>query len=134
MTRANKEKYGTRSGFEGDILKALDDKNIPFGYETEVIKYTPPAKQRKYTPDVVLTKKNGDTMYIEAKGRFLTADRMKHLAVRQSNPLLDIRFVFQNPNLRIYKGSLTTYADWCNANNFEWAGGTIPQQWLDECK
>ena len=50
--------------------------------------------------------------------------------VKEQNPELDIRFVFMNARNKIYKGSKTTYADWANRYNFEWAERTIPEEWL----
>ena len=47
-------------------------------------------------------------------------------------PELDIRFVLQSPNGKIYKGSKTTYAEWCNKNGFKWANKEIPQEWIEE--
>lgn len=78
-----------------------------------VIRYVKPAKHSLYTPDFVLP--NG--IIIETKGRFVSQDRAKHLLVREQRPELDIRFVFSNPNNRIGKTSLTTYAHWCEGKN-----------------
>ena len=69
-------------------------------------------------------------MYVETKGRFLTADRKKHLLIKAQYPELDIRFLFQNSNARISKSSKTTYADWCNKYGFKFADKTIPSDWL----
>ena len=33
---------------------------------------------------------------------------------------MDLRFVLQSPNGKIYKGSKTTYAEWCEKNGFKW--------------
>jgi N-acetylmuramoyl-L-alanine amidase len=41
---------------------------------------------------------------IESKGRFLTADRQKHLLIKQQHPQLDIRFVFQRSANPIARG------------------------------
>ena len=40
--------------------------------------------------------------------------------VKQQHKDLDIRFVFMNARNKIYKGSRTTYADWCNKHDFRW--------------
>ena len=45
---------------------------------------------------------------------------------------MDLRFVLQSPNGKIYKGSKTTYAQWCEKNGFMWAKKEIPQEWIDE--
>lgn len=105
----------------------------PLSYETEVIRYTIPAKQHRYTPDFVLMKKDGSPMFIEGKGLFETKDRQKHLFVREQYPDHDIRFVFSNAKNRISKTSKTTYADWCEAKGFLYADkGIIPAEWFNE--
>lgn len=127
-------KYGWRSGFEQDIAEQLKRAGVEFEYEPGKLVFTQPAKQRSYTPDFVLTKKNGDPMVLESKGRWLTADRQKHLMVRDCHPDLDIRFVFTNAKARISKASKTTYAMWCDKQGFKWAHKVVPEEWLDECK
>jgi hypothetical protein len=53
------------------------------------------------------------------------------LAVKKSNPELDIRFVFQAPYNKINKGSKTTYAKWADKYGFPWCSySTIPLTWL----
>lgn len=123
-------KYGFRSGLEERVAKQLQAVGIPVVYEApeSVIRYTKPAKEHKYTPDFVLP--NG--IIIETKGRFITADRQKHLLLAIYHPHLDIRFVFSNPNARISKTSKTTYADWCEKHGFLYAKGLIPNEWFRE--
>lgn len=110
-----------RSKFEktvGDVLLKKGAK-----YEAERIYYNRPST---YLPDFRLP--NG--IYIEAKGKFTSSDRGKHLLIRQQNPTVDIRFVFQNPFVRLSKLSKTTYADWCEKHGFLWCKGpTIPKEW-----
>jgi hypothetical protein len=121
-------KYGFRSGLEEAIAAELEKAGVEFGYENRVIKYEKPAKVSKYTPDFNLP--NG--IIIETKGRFLTADRQKHLLVKQQHPDLDIRFVFTRSAQRISKQSKTTYADWCRKHGFTFADTHIPASWLKE--
>lgn len=90
--------------------------------------YTIPATDHIYTPDFVLP--NG--IIIEAKGLFETDDRQKHLLVKKQYPHLEIRFVFSNPNTKIYKGSKTTYAAWCEKHGYMYAKGFIPDEWLSD--
>lgn len=97
-------------------------------YEQEKIKYVKPERTATYTPDFKLP--NG--IFIETKGRFITADRQKHVLIADQHPHLDIRFVFTNPNARISKTSATTYAMWCDKNGFKYAKGTIPDAWFTE--
>lgn len=119
---------GYRSGLEESTAEYLTVRGIPFKYEDLVIAYTEPQKSRKYTPDYELP--NG--IIIETKGRFLTADRQKHLLVKQQHPELDIRFVFSNAKAKLSKISKTTYADWCTKNGFMFANKVIPEEWLSE--
>lgn len=122
------KKYGFRSGLEERIAEQLDKARVEYTYEQVKLKYIKPASEHIYTPDFVLP--NG--IIVETKGRFLQADRMKHLLVKEQNPTMDIRFVFSNSNSRISKTSKTTYAAWCEKHGFKYADKTIPQEWLDE--
>jgi hypothetical protein len=121
-------KYGFRSGLEERVAEQLDKAGIDYTYEQVKLNYIKPASKHVYTPDFVLS--NG--IVIETKGRFLLADRQKHILVKKHNPTLDIRFVFSNSNARISKTSTTTYAQWCIKNGFKYADKMIPKEWLDE--
>lgn len=121
-------KYGFRSGLEVRVAKELQSQGIPFTYEQDKIKYTKPSRLCTYTPDF----KIGD-MYIETKGRFMVADRQKHILIKEQHDL-DIRFVFSNPKQKISKNSKTTYADWCERHGFLYAKESIPKAWLQETK
>lgn len=124
-------KEGYRSGLEEAVSAYLQSLSINFIYEGVTLTYLQPEKNRKYTPDFVFPKSN---IIIETKGRFVTADRQKHLFVKEQHPNIDFRFVFNNPNARISKQSNTTYAMWCERYGFKYAKGTIPQAWLEEIK
>lgn len=119
---------GYRSGLEEQISTQLKQKGVDGEYEKHTIKYTKPATNHKYTPDFKLP--NG--VFVETKGRFVLADRQKHTLIKEQNPSLDIRFVFQNSKGKIRKGSKTTYADWCEKHGFQYADKEIPQAWIDE--
>jgi hypothetical protein len=120
---------GYRSGLEQDTAKFLKKRRIGFTYEEMKIKWIDP-KIKTYTPDFVLD--NG--IIIETKGRFISPDRAKHLAVRNQHPELDIRFVFTNSKSKLYKGSKTTYGMWCSKYDFKYADRYIPEAWLKEPK
>lgn len=105
----------------------LDGRGIPYLYEQEKIDYIQPAKSRKYTPDLKI-----GNIYIEVKGEFVVEDRMKHLHIRESNPELDIRFCFGNPNSKINSKSKTRYRDWCDQHGFKWCHRRIPKEWVNE--
>lgn len=119
---------GFRSGLEEKIADQLISLGVPVVFETLKIEYMKPARKSKYTPDFSLP--NG--IIIETKGRFVTADRQKHLLVKAQHPHLDIRFVFSNSRARISKTSQTTYADWCQKHGFQYADKFIPLEWINE--
>tara|TARA_R110002096_G_scaffold397823_1_gene593769 strand:- start:512 stop:934 length:423 start_codon:yes stop_codon:yes gene_type:complete len=123
-------KKGHKSGLETKIHEQLNSQGIDGEYEKHEIKYTIPATDHSYKPDFRLP--NG--IFIESKGWFLPDDRKKHLLIKKQHPELDIRFVLQSPNGKIYKGSKTTYAQWCDKNEFKWATKEIPKEWILEKK
>jgi hypothetical protein len=117
-----------RSGFEKEVVSAVKRSDKKAQYEPHRISYTP--KIKSYTPDILLS--NG--MYIEVKGRFTSADRAKHLLIKKQHPNLDIRFVFQRSKQKLYKGSNTTYGEWCDRHGFKWADKSVPQEWIEEAE
>ena len=120
-------KHGYRSGQEDRISEQLKGLGVPFKYEEFKIKYEV-NEVRTYTPDFELP--NG--IIIESKGRFVAADRKKHLLVQQQFPELDIRFVFSNSKGKISKGSKTSYADWCDKHGYIYADKLVPEEWIKE--
>jgi hypothetical protein len=127
-SRAAGLKHGWRSGLEEKVGEELRSAGVPFGFESSKIEYEEPARKRKYTPDFFL--QNG--IIVETKGRFVAADRKKHLLIQEQYPDLDIRFVFSNSNQKLYKGSKSTYADWCRKHGFKFADKSIPTSWIEE--
>lgn len=119
-------RLGFRSGLEIKVSEQLKGSGVEFEYETTKIKYVVPESTHTYTPD--FTFPNG--LIVETKGRFLAADRKKHLLIQKQHPELDIRFVFQNSNNKITKGSKTSYADWATKHGFQYADKEIPKEWL----
>ena len=116
-----------RSGFEERIASQLKRCGIDYTYESLVIEY---KRLSTYTPDFILP--NG--IIIETKGRWVTEDRSKHLLIKEQYPDIDLRFVFQNANNKIRKGSQTTYAQWCEKNDIKWCEKLVPDSWLKEKK
>jgi len=121
-------KNGYRSGLEDKIADQLKSLSVPVKYEERKITYSVPESLHTYTPDFELP--NG--IIIESKGRFVAADRKKHLLVKQQRPTLDIRFVFSNSKAKINKGSKTSYADWCDKFGFQYSDKLIPEGWINE--
>lgn len=118
------------SVFEGRVVEGLMERvegitKNPVSRSGISLPYQLPEKN--YYPDVKLP--NG--IFIEAKGMFDSDDRVKLLLVRKQNPGVDIRIVFMNPNSKLYKGSKSTYATWCEKHGFKYAKGpTVPDAWL----
>jgi len=120
-------KHGWRSGLEEKVAKELSESGIKYEYESMKIKYDV-SETRTYTPDFILP--NG--IIVETKGRFVAADRKKHLLVKKQHPDLDIRFVFSNSNAKISKGSKTTLGMWCDKHGYLYADKLIPEEWIKE--
>jgi hypothetical protein len=106
----------------------MEKAGIKFEYESLQLKYIVPASDHTYHPDFVLP--NG--IILEAKGEFDAADRKKMLLVKEQHPDLDIRMVFMNANGKIYPGSKTTNAVWCENHGFPWAHRVVPASWFSE--
>ena len=122
------KKYGFKSGLEETISQQIESQGIKVEYETEKVPYIIPASNHTYSPDFKLP--NG--IRVETKGRFVAADRKKHLLVKEQNPNIDIRFVFSNSNNKITKKSKTTYGDWCDKNGYKYSDKIIPNEWFLE--
>tara|TARA_R110000823_G_scaffold6837_1_gene25559 strand:- start:268 stop:723 length:456 start_codon:yes stop_codon:yes gene_type:complete len=120
-------KYGYRSGLEHKISQYLESLKHKYQYESIKIEWEDLA-YRTYTPDFILN--NG--IIIETKGRFIAADRRKHLTIKKQHPTLDIRFVFTNSKSKLNKGAKSTYAQWCVKHNFNYYDRIIPEDWLKE--
>ena len=118
-----------RSKFELELAHILMRHKVKFQYESKKFLYIP--KPRTYTPDFYIPETN---IFIEAKGHLDKADRVKMALVKEQHKDLDIRFVFMNAKNKIYKGSKTTYADWCLRHDFQWAEKTIPLEWFKNGK
>lgn len=121
-------RHGFRSGLEKQNALLIEKAGYPVRFEDIKIPYVVPKTTRKYTPDFPLH--NG--IIVETKGKLEPKDRGKHLFIKEQWPELDIRFVFSRPQDRIYKGSPTTYAMWCDKYGFKWASRMIPLEWLQE--
>jgi len=117
-----------KSKLEGRIKgKLLKQKGINVGYETTSIPY---VIQKNYIPDFTCIKKeNGEIVYVEVKGYFRVEDRIKMIAVKKTNPTLDIRFVFDKNN-KLSSKSKMTYSEWCCKYGFPCAIGDVPKDWF----
>lgn len=135
-----------RNSFEKEVEKRLKKVSTGFKYESLYVPYT---IQSNYLADF-----NKGNIIIEVKGQFDQDDRRAMLAVKNQNPHLDIRFVFQKDNyiskqsksLKEKKKKLLTskgkggkltkdekeklnskrlkYSDWCKKHGFKYYIGT----------
>lgn len=126
-----------RSGLEARVRADLDERGIKYGYETLEIpyikKYCPKCgeaiQKGKYIPDFEI-----GNLIVEVKGRFTAIDRKKHISVRELNPDLDIRILFQRDQ-KIGKNSTTKYSDWCDKKGIVYAiGEAVPEEWIEDSK
>jgi hypothetical protein len=132
--RAAAYKYGYKSGLEHTVAEQIKTAEYPLKYETETLNYIVPERKAKYTPDFVFIKRTGELMFIETKGRWTSADRLKMKHVLVSNPGIDIRMVFQTPTQKISKGSQTTYEAYAAKLGIKHvAKKEIPAEWFAEC-
>lgn len=113
-----------KSGLEFKIAQLLPK----VVYEKDKLEYEVPASMHKYTPDFKLRK----NVYIEGKGRLLPSERKKHILVKEQNPEIEIMFFFENADKPIYKGSKTSYGDWCDKYGFKYTDlrNGLPKEWL----
>jgi hypothetical protein len=118
-----------RSKFESEVAKYLDEHGMGYRFEHSIVTFVQPAVTRKYIPDFELA--NG--IIVEAKGRWTVHDRKKIVLVREQNPKLDLRMLFQRDHF-LNKGSKTRYSAWCEKRGIPYAIGTIPIEWLEEGK
>ena len=125
MTRQPKKKTSRfRSQLEDKVAELLTNLDVTYEYETTKIAYTIP---HNYFPDFILP--NG--VILECKGYWEPSDRRKIKNVKEQNPDLDLRMVFQSPYNTISKKSKTTYAKWCERHDIPWSSfHEIPLDWL----
>ena len=121
----------SRGSFEPKVIEDLNNRDKSYTYEAMTIKYD--LVGLKYTPDLVLS----SGVIVELKGRFMRKDQKKMLAVRNSHPELDIRFVFQKLKASIdgaakrKDGTRMTCEEWAKRYNFKYAELIVPEQWFE---
>lgn len=126
--KSSNEEPKFRSKFEKHVWDSAKRSRKQMQYEPFPIPYVIPASNHNYFPDIVLP--NG--VIIEIKGKLDVHTCKKMIAVKQSNPHLDIRFVFMNARNKMNKRSKTRYWEWAEKHGFPWSEGTIPLAWWKE--
>ena len=113
-----------RSNLEKDVANLLTELGVTYEYETTKIAY---QIAHNYQPDFILP--NG--IILECKGYWDSDDRRKIKNVKEQNPDVEVRMVFQSPYNTISKRSKTTYAKWCERHDIPWCTfHEIPIDWL----
>jgi hypothetical protein len=114
-----------RSKFEETIYDTAKRSRKSLLHEPHFIPY---IMKGSYLPDFILP--NG--IYIEAKGYLDAASCKKMIAVKKTNPHLDIRFVFQHANGKRNKRAKLRNWEWAEKHGFPWAETSIPLAWWKE--
>ena len=122
-----------KSGLEEVVYTYLTKHKCNFSYEGLKVTYFQPEIKKTYKPDFPIK----GSFIIETKGAFNSADRKKMKLIKKQNPKLDIRFIFSNSKTKIGKKSKTTYAKWCELNDFPYhciysTKEVFPTEWLKE--
>jgi hypothetical protein len=112
-----------RSGYEGRVSEKLEQiPKILVEYEVDKLPYV-----LEYIPDFKITLPNGYQFYVEAKGYFDRDAKTKMHRVKETNPNIDIRMLFQS---KTGKQAISN-AKWCLKYGFPYAfGEEIPTEWL----
>jgi hypothetical protein len=118
-----------RSKFEESIWEAAKRIRRNIQHEPHFIPY---VMKGSYLPDFIIKTKSGKYIYVEAKGYLDAAACKKMKAVKASNPDLDIRFVFQDPNGKRNRRAILRNWEWAEKHKFPWAAKTIPLEWWRE--
>lgn len=114
--------YGKK--YEQAILTSLEGFGLDFKFEGVTIDY---FYRAKYKPDITL----GSKILIEIKTYLPYDEQRKLRAVKDSNPGIDLRILFQNSEKPIPGGRMT-HGEWADKYGFKWANESIPDDWLKE--
>ena len=106
-----------KSKFEKQVWDKLKKVFSACKYEPNKYSYIQPATERTYIPDF---KPGSAEIYIEAKGKLDLETRKKMVWFKDYNPDIRIIFLFQNADVKLRKGSKTSYGEWATKNGFEW--------------
>lgn len=84
-------------------------------YEADVLHYL-----SNYYPDFTVTR-GERKLFIETKGYFRPKDRSKMRLVKEFNPDIDLRIIFQRDN---FYSPTMSYSKWSNKNGIKYAVGS----------
>lgn len=122
-----------RSKLEIKLADCLTQSGSDWQYEVTKVKYSVPESEHTYTADFTLP----NNILLEGKG--ILADyeeRRKYVLLKQQNPDIDLRFVFDDPNKKC-SGMKMTHAEYAIKYGFPYCSvndkATI-QSWVKETK
>lgn len=124
----------TKNVLEEFVYNELNNNNTEFIYEDKnnVIPYVIPASNHSYLPDFTITRLDGKKVILETKGLLDKGERDKYRFIKYQHPDIDIRFIFDSKYKTLYKGSNTTYEEWCIKHGFKCCNwNEIPSSWFD---
>lgn len=127
-----------KSDFEYEVYKKIESM-IPKGarieYEPESFKY---VIEHEYTPDIVITFKDGTKLYIEVKGNGRQFDqhvRSKMVAVKNQHPDKDIKIVFYADGRiggvkKRKRGGYYKQSEWSKRHGYEFSIKEPKEEWF----
>lgn len=114
--------YG-RNGFEDAVIRKGKKQKRNFAYEADKIPYSM-VVSGVYNPDLTVYDSEGKIIrYIELKGYFRPDAKKKMIAVKKTNPDLDIRIVFQKYDIKNER--------WCKRHGFTFCVGEVDPEWWE---
>lgn len=106
-----------KSSYEATVAKYLDEIGASWEYEPEKFPYTLPVSY--YTPDFKVTYKDGTTEYLEVKGFFDPAARVKMHCIKDQYPDLNVVMHFMKEYTRLTPRSPVTYLEWAEKHGYK---------------
>lgn len=124
-------RYKFKNDYELSTYKLIKSRSrgrkFEVAYESESLPY---IIRKVYIPDFVITFPSGHKTYIEYKGYLRRDDEKKLLGVKEQNPDIDLRIVFERDNK--LAGRKIRYSTWCIKHGIPYAIGTVPLEWMEE--
>lgn len=105
-----------RSKLELKFEEILKENNVEYDYEVTKIQYIIPESKHTYTVDWTI----GNGTLLETKGYLSDhRERNKYILIKQQQPDIDLRFVFDNEN-KLCGGTKMTHGKWAEKAGFQY--------------
>lgn len=147
MEKANEEfGYNFRSAFECKVAYKLSAIDVDWYYERDKLDFYAPSrngscldcgssntgKRCVYLVDFSIVRAGESTIVLETKGRLTSTDRTKYVNIKNSNPDVDFRFLFQSDNWLSNKTKKTRYSKWATQKGFHYAIGETSTTYISQ--